>query len=507
MPSLGSSLRAHPLLSLIIFAILLRFVATVWSQGYFAHDDHFETVEIAWSWHQQGMFLDDGTLRWEGKPDIGVMRCIVYNLFLLGLMKITSAFGIATLNGHMYFDRLIHALLSLLPVIFGYRYLKEQTDERTAIWGGLLLAGHFLMPFLAVRNLVEMVAADLLFPSLYFAHRGLRNQSSRELVLAAIIAAIAIAVRLQVALAIAAVPIAMLIQDRKWRPALVFSAVLAIALCLLSISEIYTHGRFLGSVFNYVQGNLGAPPTIPGPWYRYLLLLLGVMIPPFSLIFLASLIQRRVIREHLLIWLPTMAFIVGHSLITNKQERFVIPILPELFVLGCVGLSLYWRESNWWQRKRRLVRGLVLSFVIINLILLIPFTLNFGKRGAVEPLVYLSRQTDAQHVVFDMTERNLFIPFSYWNYDRSGAIVLASTGDLDSALARGTLDRANPPQYAVIFADKDPREHLDWLGGKLGAYEIVFHGEPSIIDALANRLNPKYNRRNESWVARLVEKR
>ena len=39
----------------------------------------------------------------------------------------------------------------------------------------------------------------------------------------------------------------------------------------------------------------------------------------------------------------------------------------------------------------------------------------------------------------------------------------------------------------------------------MGKYEVVFHGEPSIVDALSNRLNPKYNRRNESWVVRLVD--
>ena len=505
MSFLAKSLRQHPFATVIILAALLRLAAVIWSQGYFAHDDHFETVEIAWSWHQQGMFLDDGTLRWEGKPDIGVMRCIVYNLFLLGLMKITAACGITSLSAHMYFDRLIHALLSLLPVVFGYRYLREETDERTAFWGGLLLAGHFLMPFLAVRNLVEMVSADLLFPGLYFAHRGIKSGSRRDCILAGILGALAVAVRLQVAAALFVVPVAMVLQGRKWRPALYFSATVLLALIALGASETYTHGKFLGSVINYIQGNLGAPPTIPGPWYRYILLLLGVMIPPFSLVFMASLFQRKLVTTHLILWLSTAAFIFVHSVITNKQERFIIPILPALIVLGVVGLSCWYQQSAWWQTRKRLFRSLAASFVVINAILLIPFTLNYGKRGAVEPLVYLSKQADSHRVVFDMTERDLFIPYSYWNYDRSGAVALTSAADLDSAFGRGTITPDQPPRYAVIFADQNPQEHLEWLRKRVGAYEIVFHGEPSIIDAIANKLNPRYNRRNESWVARLVK--
>src|SRR5690606_14856051 len=143
--------RDRPLLGVVVCALLLRLIAGVFSQGYFAHDDHFETVNIAWSCHHDGIFLEDGTWRWAGNPDFGVIRSAVYNLFLLGLMKATALVGVTTLDAHMYFNRLIHALLSLLPVIFGYRYLREETDQRTAAIGGLILAGHFLMPFLAVR--------------------------------------------------------------------------------------------------------------------------------------------------------------------------------------------------------------------------------------------------------------------------------------------------------------------------------------------------------------------
>ena len=50
----------------MVIAIALRLLAVVFSQGFMAHDDHFETIEIANSWHQEGMLLPDGTLRWEG---------------------------------------------------------------------------------------------------------------------------------------------------------------------------------------------------------------------------------------------------------------------------------------------------------------------------------------------------------------------------------------------------------------------------------------------------------
>ena len=465
-----------------------------------AHDDHFETIEIANSWQHDGMFLPDGTLRWEGKPDIGVMRSAVYNLFLLGLMKVTAALGVEHLDTHMYFNRFVHALLSLLPVIFGYRYLKEETDERTATVGGALLAAHFLMPFLAVRNLPEMVAADFLFPSLYFASSSMKRQSDSEAVLAGVLAGVAFMIRMQVLMALVVVPIAMVIRRRVWRQALVFTLAFLGMVVLQGLIDTQTHGKFLGSFTNYIIGNLGAAPTIPGPWYRYLLLILGILIPPFSLVFIGSICQWRLIRNHLVMWAPLVAFVIGHSLITNKQERFIIPVFPIIVVLGCVGLYYLVQRNGWFVRWRKLRVGLWVWFAAINLIALVPFTLNYGHRGAVEPLVYLSRQPDADKVLFDCTERRMFIPYSYWQYDRSDAVVVNSSLEFYQAIADGRLLQFSPPRYVVVFSDGKLAEHRQLLETNLGRYAVAHHGNPSLIDVVLNKLNPKYNHLNESWV-------
>ncbi len=499
-----SLINRHPVAAILAIALALRLVAVIFSQGYLAHDDHFETVNIAWSWHHIGLFDLDGSLFWEGKPDFGVMRCAAYNLFLLALMKITALFGVTTLGAHMYLDRLIHALLSLLPVIFGYRYLRENTDEKTAFLGGLLLATHFLMPFLAVRDLVEMVAADLLLPALYFAHRGARNESTRDLIFAAILGGLALMVRLQVAIALAVVPIGMVVAFRRWRPALTFSIGTIGMLGLMGLLDLWTHGTFLGSVLNYVSGNLGSAPAVPGPWYRYLLLLLGVLIPPFSIVLLIAAFHKRVIKEHLIWWAPTIVFLVVHSAIVNKQERFILPVLPVLMVLACIGVYYFVRENGLLASRPRLLRGLLVAFFLINTVLLVPFTINYGKRGIVSPMVYLSQQPDADRVIIDVSERQQFVPFAYWKNDRGGAVILRSDRDLDSLIGSGALEAANPPRYAVIITDDNLERRVGDLERALGKYEVVYRSQPSLIDALAHKFNPKYNRRNESWVVKLV---
>lgn len=490
---------------ILIIGIILRFIAVVFSQGYMAHDDHFETIEIAWSWHHDGVLLDDGTLRWEGKPDFGVQRSASYNLFLLLLMKVTALFGVEHLDAHMYFNRFVHALLSLLPLIFGYRYLRENTDDQTAKVGGLLLAAHFLMPFLAVRNLAEMAAGDLLIPGIYYAHRAVKNHDSSagDLVKAGIFCGVAVMIRYQAAAAVVALPIAMVLSSKKWKQSVILGAVVAAILLIQATIDLYTHGQFWGS-FRSLVGHLGEA-TIPGPWYRYILLLLAIMVPPFSLLFVGSIFQKQVVQRHLVLWSALLCYMVIHSMITEKQERFMATIVPMLLVLGCVGIYQLKQTKSVFRQGSQIWKWLWGWFIVINLALLIVFTFNYGKRGAVDSLVYLSRQPDADRVLIDMSERPLFIPYSYFKYDRSGVVLVRKDSDLDSLVAVGTLSTDNPPKYAVIFTDIKLEDHLDKLRAKLGDYELVHHSSPSIIDAIANKLNPKYNRRNESWVVKLLE--
>jgi len=495
----------HPLLSVLIAAIVLRLLAVMFSAGYMAHDDHFETVQIAWHWHHEGMFLDDGTLRWEGKPEIGVLRSVGYNLFLLGLMKFTAIFGVEHLDTHMYFNRLIHALLSMLPVIFGYRYLREETDRNTALIGGMILSAHFLIPFFSVRNLVEMVSADFLFPCLYFAHRSVRESSDRDALIAALFGGLSFMIRMHVALSLAVVPIAMiLILRRRWRQAVLFSAGVMAIVALQGMIDIWSHGKFLGSVSNYIIGNISQPPTLPGPWYKYLLLIIGIMIPPFSILFFGSALRPRVIKEHLILWLATAAFVIGHSMVVNKQERFIIPVFPVLIVLGCAGLYHLYKDCEWYRRLKALRYGLWGWFWVINIIVLVPFTLNYAHRGAVDPLVYLSRQGDSQNVLFDTTARKKWIPYAYWDYTRPGAVKISPSYSLQDALDACEISGNKPPRYVVIFTDDYPAVELGEYHEKLGAeYEIVHHGKPSLMDLILHHLNPKYNHKNESWVGRL----
>src|SRR5205814_94814 len=66
---------------------------------------------------------------------------------------------------------------------------------------------------------------------------------------------------------------------------------------------------------------------------------------------------------------PTLAFLVASSLVPNKQERFLLPVLPALLILGAVGIS---NVRDWFARRgwSSVYNWSWAYFVVVNTLLL-----------------------------------------------------------------------------------------------------------------------------------------
>ena len=460
------AIKRHPLLSLLILAMILRLPAVFVSKGFMAHDDHFETVRIAYDGIQDGLLKEDNLMIWDRM---------------------------------MYLIRLLHALLSLLTIYYGYRYIHEITgDRRYAVWGGLILGAHFLMPYLAVRNLIEQVAADLLVPSLYYTWSGLERGRARPLVVAGLLAGLSWMIRFPLALAVIPIPVVIWYRYRSVRPVLYYIGGIAVIMLFSGTLDIPFLGGFGRSTINILRSFLNGEPTLPQPFWTYMALIFGILIPPFSFFLLLPVFRRASLRLQPVMISAILSFFIIHSLIANKQERFMIPIFPLLIMVGMVGLYIWFRDGRVSDRWRRLFRYSALMAGIVSILLLPVFTLNYAHRGMVEPFVYLSRQNDTQTLLIERVERFRFIGLSYAGYNRPDTIVINSWPELDSlAAARSGLNKIN---YFLIYTDDDPAAHADSLARVFGPLERVFHSPPSTVDALLNFLNPRHNHTNEAWI-------
>lgn len=143
------------------------------------------------------------------------------------LFKVLGVLGIENLDTQMYIVRFLHAIYSLLTIYFAYKITlkatKRQDLSNIAAW---FMAIFWCMPWLSVRNLVEITCIPLLLLSTYLYIRH-EQPSLKDAFLSGMIMALALAFRFQVVFFIGGFGLSMLIY-RQYKQAIVWSLAIVI---------------------------------------------------------------------------------------------------------------------------------------------------------------------------------------------------------------------------------------------------------------------------------------
>lgn len=487
MRELNATMKQRPLLWLTLIALVPRVLAAFFSGGYFAHDDHFLMIEAAQSWvdgHDYNNWLpwnQTGTPRPTG-------HMMLYPGLHYLLFKACAWLGLSDPTWKMVLVRLLHAVWSLVVVRSGYRIALRLSTPGVAWRTGLFLALFFFMPFLSVRNLVEMVAIPPLMLCAWWLVRSGEGPDGRALLIAGMCAGLAVDLRFQTLFFGCGAGMALLWQ-RNVRGAAWFGLGLLVPVVLVQGTvDLLIWGRPFAEMTEYVRYNLANSTTyFDQPWYNYLLVLAAVFIPPFSLAVLFGFFKRP---RPLLIWLPTFSFLFFHSLFPNKQERFILSIVPLVLVLGYTAWETFRERSLWWQRRRRLWRGVMVWTWAINLLLLIPLTFSYSKHERVEAMLMLRGHKVTGLLVEDTVEGDPpMLPLFYLGqWDATQQVLTDPQADIRGLVETMTIGhRAN----VVLFIGE---EKLDARVGRvqaaLGPMHMIGRAEPGLLDRVVHWLNP-----------------
>jgi hypothetical protein len=284
-----------------------------------------------------------------------------------------------------------------------------------------------------------------------------------------------------------------LLARRRLLPAVLLGAgTIASAAVLQGGSDWLGYGRPFSSFLAYLRfnsdpHNVAGFPT--GPWHRYLGTLLGVLVPPTSLLLLAGVL-RTARRLPLLFW-PAFAFVALHSVYPGKQERFLFPVLPLLLVLAAIGAGELAERLRPLARRPRLVRGLWAWFWIANAVLLAAYTTNYSKRTRVAPLSFLHRQEDVRAVVLETSEATApYVPLFYLGKPVP-VFHLPRAKSVDAL--RAELQGAPVPNYVVLTGERDLEERLERLRPVFPRLRRVASFGPGVVDWILQRTNPRRN--------------
>lgn len=491
MKQLSIWFRTHyaPLQQLLILGFLVRLVSVFFSKGFGFHDDHFLIIESSQSWVDG--FDYNNWLPDETDPQRTPQG---HSLFYIGIhyfiFKFLKLIGIMDPQGKMYVIRFLHALWSLLIIKYGYKIAEQYADKKTAWYTGLFLALYWFMPFISVRNLVEFVCLPPVLMAIYYLRKG---NLSGYFLLAGMWLGIAFSIRFQTVFITAGIGLALLILKQSFRNILLLGlSFLAVVALTQGLVDYLIWKQPFAEFLSYVQYNLdnaGAYGT--NNWHMYFDLILGMLIPPLSLLLFAGYFYSW--KKTPLIFWPVLLYLAFHTYFPNKQERFVMTILPLIIISGTIGMFML--HARYSERVRPgLFRACRIFVIALNLILLPVLTVSYSKRHRVEAMYYLYQKNDFNNFFIEDSnkEDDFLMPPQFYSGKWVSVCGITGTYTPDSALAYyNRLSPSNRPAYIIFWQAKNLEARVDSVKKRFPG--IVFETiiEPSFIDKTLFWLNPE----------------
>lgn len=470
----------HPLKAILLVAFALRMISVVFAQGYGMHDDHFLIIETSRSWASGWDFQ-----KW--LQDVPLGHSFTYPLLMFFLFKLLMAIGIEDLICQMYIVRFLHAALSLLTIYFSYRIVFRITNDRkTANITGWALSFLWCLPWLDVRNLVEVVCMPFLLWSTWLYIRN-DNPDIKDAILSGIVMGIAMAFRYQILFFIGGFGLAMLLK-KQYKNAIYWSISVIVIFSLTQISDIFIWHRPFAEMQAYIEYNLYNSGRYPqGGFFKYIGVLLGILVPPISVLLIFGFFYGY---KRLFLFWPSMFFLFFHSIFPNKQERFIFPIIPFIIILGIIGLREFIINHPSNQKFRKTLRVCLIISLVINTILLIPLSFHYSKRSRVETMAYMSRYAPkVQSFIYEDSPNNdyLKMPRIYSNQN-------IQQFNVDTTLANVVDSNFQPIPAFVIFANS--KDINNRVANMQRAYpHLVYETtiKPSLLDVVMQKIN-RHNR-------------
>ena len=482
--------NTHPLRFAIFSGLIFRLLAVIFSKGFGFFDDHFLILEAAQSWvdgTDYNYWLPselDPTRQPQGHPYFYV------GIHFL-LLKFQTMLGLTDPQGKLYLIRLLHALWSLLTVYYGFKIAYKKTNLKVASWVGLALSLYWFFPFLSVRNLVEIACIPPMVIATWLVVKNDSKLNIKDAFLVGLMLALAFSFRFQTVIFSAGFGLALLLLRVQFKYlVLVVVGFLVTAFVTLGILDIYVWGKPFVEFMAYVQYNLDNA-TVYGVdvWHMYFSIVLGLLIPPLSILLFTGYLKNWR-KEPLLFW-PTALFFAFHTYFPNKQERFILPIVPFIIILGFIGAYQIVTKYDW--ESKKWFRNTVLFCIILNLILLPVLTLSYSKRNRVEAMCYIAKQKDCVRLIVEDSNRenDFTMPPQYYLENWGSVFGITKTFTPDSMLYYyNKTEIKERPYYVVFMQAENINARVDSLRKRFPTLHYEATIEPSFIDKTMHFLNP-----------------
>ena len=472
-------------------AFFIRLVAAIFSKGYGMHDDHFLVIEASASWVDGYDY--NGWLPWSegnrGGPEGHSFTYVGLNFLFFYAFKFM---GIVNPMLLMFFNRLIHGIISLAVIYFAFKISEKLSNTKNAIIVAWLLAFATVVPFMSVRNLVELAAVPfLMYGSWLLIRENLTNKYN--FFYAGLAIGFALSFRYQIAVFAIGIG-AYYFFTWKFKEFLWYVAGLILTFVLTQgLVDYIIWGYPFAEFYAYFTYNLdqGMAYQPNSNYFMYFYVLMGVFILPLGILIWIGFLKSY--KKYFLFFLPTLIFILFHSIYPNRQERFILTVLPFFIILGIIGFeelkkSLFWDKL--WGFSYRI-------FWILNIPIVVLACFHFSKKSRVEAMYCLYNNSIKSERILSEGSRETKPSQMPKFYANSWNCVFTERVDTSQSLE---VNSGSKYDYIFFFGDEDLPQRIEEYKTIYPRLKLVKKCEPSFIDKLIRSINPiNSNQYIEVW--------
>jgi hypothetical protein len=335
-------------------------------------------------------------------------------------------------------------------------------------------------PSVSVRNLVEVTPLPFL---MYGTWLMLKEKNIRNFLLAGLLVGLAVSFRYQIGVYAVGVA-AFYFFSKEFKLFIYFCIGVLISFGITQgIVDYFIWGYPFAEFYGYVTYNMTEGTTyLPNKnYFMYFLVLTGSLFVPLGILMLLGFFRSW--KEYAVIFVPTLLFILFHTIYPNRQERFVLTILPFFIILGVMGYQFFKSEGfkKWWKVS-------MVIFWIFNIPFLALAITMYSKKSRVEAMYTLYDDGMENESILLEGSADQRISMMPKFYAKSWHCQFIERLDPDSDL------KVNPVlnyDYIFFFDEKNLDKRIQEYRTIYPKMTLTKKCEPSLIDKILRDLNPR----------------
>lgn len=409
----------HMTVLFIAFAVYL--VTAINSKGYFHYDEHYQIIEFA---NLKLGVNEPSDLAWEYNAQ---MRSAAQPAICVALVKTLGFADIKDPYTIALSLRLLTLLLSFTAITFFVRSSWQLVENRNRKLYILLSYLLWFLPFLNVRFSAESWSGALFL----FAVAILQLTSTdrkRQFMLVGIVLGLSFLCRFQSALLTIGL-LGWLIfikkEDIKYIGILVGGG--CIALIGGMAIDCWFYETLVFTPWNYFNMTIlqsgNAPSFGTSPWHYYINTILNSTVTPVGcaiLTCLCILVYKR--SEMLLLWV-IFPFLIIHSIIPHKEDRFLFPLInfiPLMITLGWQEISnqfLYTSRKLFYKKAACVIGVLLATINLLGLLIMAFRPMGNGSKNITQ-FIHQNYQDKTVKLIYEKNA-NLYNPLQLASLNES----------------------------------------------------------------------------------------